>query len=566
MQSTLLNTTDILIYLVEYTSAQDAVSLSSTCRQIRSILRPHLFSSCYWKVDAQPPQTLWPLIRHLHIQPNTDSYLYFYDFLQDLSGLDSLHVNAEYISNNVAYVIATATRLRTLDMAYLSWRAPRDSRPTEHQLLYNFPPVACQPQVVKFCSRLDDNYSDLLQYSYANKMRAERFTFASLLHELDVSQVEVFEVGAEALCLPVAVAYTWSSLRELVLTGVWVHPEDDYNALEDPRLAIPASAFQHVYLGTLLLSAPRLRTLRVRCRFAEWFSHPQCVVWPPGERAPPCGSAVPSLDELELCNPSATDGIYEQLPSTLTALSLVNWPHKTYMALDPDDPEEVAMADAARDPQETLTSVELLSVLRSAAPLPTLRRLCLSFRGTMDLRLMRHIATSYMQLEVLELHGEWGDGSVWSAHDLMTCIRALIPLKCLRVLQLNTFHRIHQDSGRNKVSRPRVTKAMERDRKGIPLWFMAEALFGRRHGGAQGKGKANGLGLDIDQDSGEASERFPVLQQVWLPWTFSDGGRRSYNIVSREWRVYHVDRHSDGRALDLRADTGPGISMVDTSG
>ena len=92
-------------------------------------------------------------------------------------------------------------------------------------------------------------------------MLAQRLTFATLLHQLDVSRVEYLEVGLEALCLPCAIAYTWSSLRTLVLTGFWIQ---DPVALEDRRVHTPAWIYEHIHLGTLIASAPRLRVLRVQ--------------------------------------------------------------------------------------------------------------------------------------------------------------------------------------------------------------------------------------------------------------------------------------------------------------
>lgn len=551
------------------------MSLSSTCRQLRLILRPSLFASCRWKdADREPPETLWSLIRHLYINTDALPYVGNYPFCDDLSALESLHICAEHASRSLVHLLESTPHLHTLDLSQLCYK---DDETGNRQLFYEplpcLPDLPSHPSTLKFGSCLDRLYTHQWRPSsmYASKMHALRLPLAALLHDIGTAHLEHLELGAEALCLPFLAAYTWTSLRELVITGFWVwHPQGDRNAMADHRLPTPATAYAHVHLGTLLAAAPRLCALRVHCRFAQWLAHPQCVVWPASEPPPPSGSAVPLLDAFELTNPTAEDGIYAQLPPSLRTLSLLTWPHLRHRVvlapIHPDSRDEQELLPPADSPKvlRTLTVAELRRVLGAAA-LPDLRQLRVSFRGPASVALFEQMAASFPCLELLEFHAESGPGKNWSADELAACARALSPLVHLRVLRADVFRDIYADDHLEEYLVHCDTQAEIDEvyavhatwiegRAGIGRKELVEALFG------QDSGRDNEGHADCTQARLPPQVRLPALRQVWLPATVTQRHRNA-RWLRHIWYLYHVDRDRDGRA-DLRKDSGPHIWMV----
>lgn len=584
MSSLIRDNLDVFCWIVGYLSFHDSVSFSSTSSQLRRLLCPSLFSVYHWDRTNIPPKTVRCYIRHLYLHVfdhDEDALNHFFDDF-DADRLWSLHLCAENIMYRVRDILPTATQLQTLDLARLCYKTinylgSRDYTP--YKPLPAFPTLSCQPRVLQFCSRFDEIYDARL---CANRMRATRFSFATLLAQLDVSQIERVEVGAEALSLPIAAAYTWAALRELVITGCWLHPQDDPGAFEDPGSGTPASIFAHVHIGTLLVAAPRLSVLRVRCRYTPTFPQPCCVVWPRDDNtAARLGTALRALDTFELYNPTATDGIYAHLPPTLRALSLLAYPHCTTKVDEhPALPTGIIIASP---PQRVLLApVELMRIL-SVTALPDLRDLRLSFRDLADMRLCEFIAKAFPRLELLELHAEAGARVPWQAPELSACASALAPLLRLQTLRLNTFRSaLTVEAWRQSQARDPAEAPEQRARAGIALPDIVRALSGRVDGsGSWGTGDAPPAGERHAEDTGPAGERhageryagerhagerhadggcrWPALREVWLPQSRREVGRWDAATWYREWGVYSVRRDEDG-FVDLHK-SGPNVPI-----
>ncbi|TRM63002.1 hypothetical protein BD626DRAFT_385447, partial [Schizophyllum amplum] len=461
----------ILRCITHFLQVHDALSLSSACTSLRAVLSPNLLASCRWRKGKRPPRSVRHFIRHLFI--DTDEVMYTDSkFFRDLSGLQSIHIYGQAVTASMAGMLVAASNIDELDLSYLCYR-PEDSKyPLHYDLQPGFSSLSCRPKMLKFCSRLGRQYTRGGEDMLESRIRALRYPLVTLLHQVDVAQIEVFEVCAEALPLPIATAYSWSSLRELIITGFWLHACDDPGVLDDPDIGTPAWAYDCVHLGTLLLLAPRLRVLRVSCGYAEWLSHPRCVVWPRAEPPPPSGSAVPLLQELQLCNPIASDGIFSQLPPSVRVLSLLILPHLT-QETDANTQEELEIMEA-RDAHETLVPSALINIL-AAAPLPDLRELRFSFRNLDDMHIFEFIAARFPRLELLEFHAEIGPGCLWSADELAECARALSTLRHLRVLRVNTFYEVLLRDNRDSEE---YWEAVVRHRSGIPRESIVAALFG----------------------------------------------------------------------------------------
>ncbi|KAI5823395.1 hypothetical protein K523DRAFT_255243 [Schizophyllum commune Tattone D] len=509
--STLLHLNhDVLCCIYDNLSFSDSLSLASTCAHMRLLLRPLLFASCRWRHNRVPPQTLWPFIRHLHIDTD-QSYLHS-DFLHDVRQLQSVSIHAQGVSANMNNLLSAASRIDVLDLSYMCYRPRNCGYALHYGDFPGFFSLDCHPRVLKYCSRLGQQYlshADNMQM-YESRIRALRHPLATLLHEISVEQIEVFETSAEALCLPLATSYTWSSLRRLVITGFWPDTLERLEALNDPNMETPAWIYQHVHLGTLLVAAPNLRALIIHCQYAGWLQYPQCVVWPHDD--PAYVSCVPLLEEFELCNPAARDGIFAQLPPSLRQLSLLLLPHLIHNT-EMDMEWELSVIDASVA-QNALLPSALIDVL-SAAPLPDLRQLRFSFRGPTDVRLFEVVATLFPRLELLEFHAEIGPGCLWSAQDLAQCARALSPLAHLRELHLNTFSGIVDGMGRwPKRLRGIVGRVPACD--GILRQDVVKALFGP----------------------------LKAVEMLWLPdmRVTMTNRSRTRNYYSREWRVFSVVR------------------------
>ncbi|TRM57214.1 hypothetical protein BD626DRAFT_497274 [Schizophyllum amplum] len=552
---------DVLSSIVKSLAKREIMSLSSTCVPLRNALRPSAFASLMWKRGDPPPQSVWNFVRHLYVETDTED-LTTYDFFQDLSGLVSIHIRGEYISDNLMHILSTATRLQLLDMACFPWKMPGSY--IQYDLLPGFPPLSCQPRFIKFCSRLEMIYYDNAQLSCASRMRALRYALATLIEDIGIDHIEALEVCVEALSLPFAVPYTWTSLRKLVLTGYWVHTSDDRDAYEDPLLGTPASISDSLHLGTLLLAAPRLQVLHIRWRVPYWLPNTKCIVWPVDEQPPLSGTAIPRLEILELCNPTATDGILAQLPPSLRSLALLTHPHATQKTSVANEYELWEVNPQYPHANATLTPVELMGVL-STSPLPALRELRLSFRGLKDMRLFEYIAASFQQLEVLEFHAETGPECIWTAKELADCAHFLAPLVHLRVLRMNTFRNIYPDDEWELAMQDDTDRdSFLRSPGLLPRMTASQILFGAHHAADQmlRDGQSEDEAGDTGGAEGDVRARFPSLREVWLPISTAVDPTTRYTWVSRIWQVYHVDRGRDGRG-DLRLDSGPEILMLD---
>ncbi|KAI4522002.1 hypothetical protein K525DRAFT_161897, partial [Schizophyllum commune Loenen D] len=529
---------DNLRDIAAYLSTKDTVALSSTCRPIRRTYEPFLFSTCRWKRYATPPRSLWHLYKHLHI--HTDAPHNFpkrNDFFNYVNRLESLHIRAENIQVCLRQILLDTPNLHTLDLARLCWKLPSSGRTEDsddpdsessyslyYEPLHPFSSIACNPRVLKFCSQFDIPYSDWPEKLCANKMRATRLSFVSLLRELGTAHLEHLEVGVEALHLPVVAAYTWSSLRELVLTGYWVSPEDDPKAYDDTGFETPLAAFGEVHLGTLFAAMPRLVAFRVRCRLTWWLAHPNLVVWPAGDPLPSSGSVIPALEEFELSNPNASDGILRQLPPSLRALALLTHPHTTHEMSDANTRGMRA--------RFTPTPSDVLAIL-SAAPLPDLRRLRFSVRELVDASVkdvFEHVARAFPQLELLEIHLEGPRDKMWSAHEVVSCADVLTPLTNLKCLRISTFNWVYSDEYWEKMKREEshdYVESREWGRGSMPRHRVEIALFG-------------------EDDAVGAHRRFPQLREVWLPTTIQLG-TRFMTHKRRVWRIYDVDCTDEGK-------------------
>lgn len=533
-------------------------------------MRPTLFASCRWKGDSEPPDTIWSLIRHLYIDTDTTPCVEGHAFFRDLSALESIHVRAENVSTGLSHILSTTPNLHTLDLSRLCCKDEDDF--SSVGLFYDplpcLPPLPSRPSILKFCSHLDRTYADgdRARHMHATKIRGLQLPFAALVYDIGADRLEYLEVGAEALSLPFLAAYTWTSLRELVITGYWGrYPQEDPRALADPGLLTPATAHAHVHLGTILAAAPCLRALRVHCRFVLWLECSQCVVWPASEPPPPSGSAIPLLDTLELHNPNAEDDIYAQLPASLRTLSLLTWQH-LLQKVDLVPTSDMNVEECLPQPSDPLvlrilTPAQLGRTLRAAA-LPELCELRFSYRGPADMDLFKLIATSFPRLELLEFHAELDPEKAWSARELAACSSILVPLIYLRVLRADVFRTVYADDHLEQYLRychtqERIDEVYANhecsvsERRGIPRRDVVDALFGA----------GEGFGDDEALDRASShSIRFPALRQVWLSTTVA-GGNRHARWTGRSWHMYHVDRDRDGRA-DLRLDREPNIRMT----
>ncbi|KAI5897315.1 uncharacterized protein SCHCODRAFT_01186429 [Schizophyllum commune H4-8] len=445
----------------------------------------------------------------------------------DLSRIESLHVRATRITSSLALILRSTPRIHTLDLAYLYFRTfPKNIAVSMNyplQPLPRFPQLVSRPRVVRYCSRLDLVHEIATDVDWIEKARATRYPFATLLHELDISQVEQLEISAESLALPCAVAYTWSSLRVLVITGFWIS-NDSETPLDDARLKTPASIYEHVHLGTLINATPNLRILRIRWRYI-FLPEPRRTVWPPSDvsHLKTFGGA---LEVFELYNPSVLDGVYTRLPQTLRSLSLLTHPHGTHGTnmLKEYELHEVNIANPYIAVLRPLDIERILTLTE----LPCLHDLRLSFRGQEGTRLFNFIAETFPLLEILELHAETGPGCIWQTPQLTACARALSPLSRLRSLRLNTFRRVlSQEQWMQCQERMYFHETLEQKaRFGILRAEVVAALFGEEGSG----------------DAKPSYSRWPRLQDVWLPQAYGD-----MDYLCRIWQIFDVERGRDGR-------------------
>ncbi|KAL1744296.1 hypothetical protein HDZ31DRAFT_38975 [Schizophyllum fasciatum] len=447
-----------------------------------------------------------------------------------------------------------APHIHTLDLGHLYWRAPPlpGLYPTNQELplLPALPHLASLPRVIHFCSWLDHMHIDGMADDLVDNARATRFPFATLLRGIDVSTIEQLEIGAEALSLPSIVAYTWSSLRELIITGFWIHNNPEL-LLDDARLETPASIYRSVHLGTFLNAAPYLRVLRVRCRYNTSCLNPGWTVWPPGDDSSAPSTIGHALEVFELYNPSTMDGVYSRLPSTLRTLALLTHLHGTHETLAlgryellEDDPMQPHTLHVFRP----MDAVRVLS----AAPLPNLRDLRLSFREEFDSRLFDFIAKAFPLLEILELHSEAGPGCIWRASEVAACAQSLSPLAYLRSLRLNTFRTVLSEEGWRRIQKRTIYHETleQKTRAGVRKSDIVAALF------------TDSMRVDEPTEHDARSSDYthslcwPHLRDVWLPVPDeSSCGMYSY-MAWRSWRIYIVHRDCNGRA-DLRESSRP---------
>ncbi|KAL1744299.1 hypothetical protein HDZ31DRAFT_155, partial [Schizophyllum fasciatum] len=478
------------------------------------------------------------------------------DFLlnHDLGCIESFHLSGNYLDNEVAMVLSRLPSLHTLDLGYLCWRTYPRGQLSDYtfQSLCDFPDMASRPRVLRFCTRVDRVHAYALQDQCVNKARATRASFASLLREIDVSVIELLDVGAESLSLPIAAAYTWSSLRELTITGFWLH-DDAETPLGDERARTPASIFGRVHLGTLVNAAPRLRALRVRCRYLMGYGEPRWTVWPPDDMEPPhiALGAGGGLDTFEYCNPSVADGVFAHLPSTLRTLALLAYPPGTH---DTDPLKELELQEMFQPNSHTLVVPHPQHLMRALAitSLPLLRELRLSFRNLEDMRLFEFISETYPLLEVFEAHAEAGPGSIWAAPQLAACATALAPLVHLRSLRLNTFRNVLTPQTWDEIRLYTYFEGLteeQKSRSGISKADVVAAIFPHEMPDVAVLG--NPLGKSTDAQGVYFQRRWPKLEDVWLPRSrVLRQGTNCYKMW-REWQVFEFCRSCDGQ-VDLR--------------
>ncbi|KAL1673251.1 hypothetical protein EV122DRAFT_283163 [Schizophyllum commune] len=532
---------DILLYFSkQYLSRQDLIALSSACTALRAILRPLVFASCRWDDDLQPPKSVWPLIKHLYVHAERLQAAYAPKFFLDLDDLTSLHVEGDYISDELEQILTSAHSLTTLDFSSLCYGSGSDLRALTLPPLSYFPPLSCKPRVVKFCSRHHPDYLSplrLLDKCIRRTSRVRR-SFSSLLHQIDVSKVETLEVGMEALSLPFASAYPWMSLTTLVVTGISLHPDDAY---EDVGNELEMRTHAYVHFGTMLMTAPRLRVLRILCRCHRG-QRPHCIAWPADEPPPPAGTAIPELEELDIRNPAFDEGLLRQLPSSLRNLSLMAYPHILHNTL----PLAYYLLAETRPIRGIRTAEELIDILE-ARPMPELRQLRLSFRLHADMILFERIATLFPLLEELEIRAEIGPGCLWTPDELIDFARTLAPLARLRVLKVSTFNKVLTEPPEDDEDWS-ICCIGEPDEGEDPEEFMEmrmrEVRFHRW---------MNGLRAD---DIVRAFGPLRDVSEFWLPTTVRTDLRR----WRRVWQVYRIARENGVARLCLQ----PGlIEMIE---
>ncbi|KAL1716120.1 hypothetical protein EV715DRAFT_293571 [Schizophyllum commune] len=526
---------DILLYFEHYLSRQDLIALSSTCTALREGLRPLVFASCRWNDNLQPPESVWPLIKHLYIHAEHLQAVYASKFFLELDGLASLHVEGDLISDELAKILTSAHNLTALDFSTLCCGIGSDIRALTLPPLSYFPPLSCKPRVVKFCSRHHSDYLSPLRLldKCIRKISRVRRSFSSFLHLIDISRVETLEAGMEAFSLPFASAYTWTSLTTLVVTGISLHPDDAY---EDFKTEPEMRAHAYVHLGTILVTAPRLRVLRILCRCYRG-QHPHCTAWPADESPPPSGTVILELEELDIRNPAFDEGLLRQLPSSLRKLSLTAYPHILHNTL----PLAYYLLAETRQIRGIRTAEELIDVL-SARPMPDLRQLRLSFRLHADMILFERIATLFPLLEELEIHAEIGPGCLWTPDELIDFARTLAPLANLRILKVSTFNKVLPGPPEDDEDWA-ICCVGEPDEGEDPEEFMEmrlrEVRFHRW---------MNGLRTD---DIVRAFGPLGGVHDFWLPTTM----RTDLRSWRRVWQVYRIARENGVARLRLQ----PGV-------
>ncbi|KAL1717233.1 hypothetical protein EV715DRAFT_292504 [Schizophyllum commune] len=514
----------LLHYIQSWLSPKDTLALSSTCRPLRALLRPKVFASCYWSDGREPPRSIWPLIKDLHIRSEAIRGVHYSNVFRDLTNIISIHVSGETITDEVSLLLASIPHLDCLDLSCVG-RRNIGGRHTIYVLAWDplpkFPALSCTPRAIKFGSCHGDAYLTLAAEPRAceSKRRAFRPSFLSLLYEVDVFQIQELEISAEALDIPCVATYTWASLRILVLTGFHLHPEDAPQESVQPD-ELP---YTHVHLGALLVSAPRLRTLRILCRYATWLTHPHFVAWPAEEMRPPCGSAIPALEELDLRNPAPNEGLLDQLPSTLRSLTLMTYPH---LSNNLSPPQEWALRWTA-PLYGTRTPEELIFLFETTA-LPELRELRLSFRMLQDMTLFKRIAAVCPLLELLEVHGEIGPGCLWTPGQLFDFAQALKPLRNLHCLRVDTINGVFSE----RLPRP------------VPPSDVQQL-------------SASYSGRVSDQDVIHAFAQLTSVSELWFPRSIPLMRRRvaARKRCRRIWQVYRLLRDDDSVRLRAEPET-----------
>ncbi|KAI0353645.1 hypothetical protein OH77DRAFT_1457602 [Trametes cingulata] len=372
--------------------------LSATCRSLRKVSLPVLFSFCEILLlrkpvnsYAFPPSTIWPYIQHVSLVDSCDPdecttpldgdesaavELFVPGFLTEalssMPGLTELSFYSPYPSlhnlpRSTINVILALPQLRRLNVRGIlfDYGAKHLSLPESEM------------QSVPLTSFI------YLQWDVRDPPRwhaGEQDVLTRVLNG-SADSLQTLFLPNETAPLSLMRRSHWPNLRQLRLRGE-VRPAYD-----------EASIVPYV---AALSGMPRLRSL-----FLELFlPHGSRVpaIWPPGYDAA-CSSPWPDLDSLTLSHPQVDDQLYRHLPSTMRQLALCCSPYHHHFVLG-------SLGKSRRDEwvDPLLTSSQMRSILRQCET-PGLTHLTMQFFADhAEMDLLQYLSHAFPRLESLTVH------------------------------------------------------------------------------------------------------------------------------------------------------------------
>ncbi|KAI0634178.1 hypothetical protein C8Q77DRAFT_733446 [Trametes polyzona] len=360
---------DVLSAILDFLDRLDAIALASASRWIRRCcthVHRLTIKGDYLPEDNDPGY--FSVLAHL---PSLSSVTFHYAF----RGVPWMGVQACLKFPNITALSFTHTS---------QWLVP--GRPEEYRWILDTLPAPGASGIPSRIPLTAFSYTTLVWRELREHSEAARFPHTATLAEEYAAEarglaplVPAMQDTAESLRLPLDT----SPVQEMC-EGYWPRLSDLSFRGSYPQ-SMPLSA-----MSTLLSRMPRLRNLSLE--IAQPRSHSRAPIF--GANAPKGCEYLP-LRSLTVAYPDPDDAIFTSVGADLTRLSIRDWPRYYYPFRG-----EIDLKWSA----PILSSSECLRLL-TRMNVPHLRRLEVVYKvNGPDDDLLRHIATSYPDLEEFEIH------------------------------------------------------------------------------------------------------------------------------------------------------------------
>ncbi|TFK94548.1 hypothetical protein K466DRAFT_657735 [Polyporus arcularius HHB13444] len=419
----------LLVHLKSTDPTKCAERLSSTCRRVRELSMPVLFSRIRQNLNISDasypiPNTLWPYIKTIKLRCNcvdgdlTVPYWQSYEpqdsdvicgalanptlhhalhSMPHLSTVIVCPVESHAFGHGLSWeTLCSLLSLPQLNRLVLDWHVHMCPRPPDATSLQRQPstPLSCLEYLLP---------SIRSQYSRPSEIEA----VDRLLRLLHLS-LETLSLPTEPASMDTIALLDWPHLRELKLRGLhWTSP--------------------HLPIVSLFANMPNLRVLSLELMEQEGAS--ATALWPQGF---PASYPWPYLESLSISHPDPDDKIYAHLPPTLQTLMLRSWPHQCIRRWQELNHEPDMLSAPHRSPASPSS---LLRILRSCYT-PHLRKLGVEYCSDgNEGPLLSHIASNFPRLTSLELQRYRLDGD--DDIPVLNIARPLASLSELRILRMH---------------------------------------------------------------------------------------------------------------------------------